>query len=492
MPASLDIETRLKDLESIIGQAVFLADQPQKEPECVPKEDESRVVQRKEGKTSSSTNASIDCVTPLDTPASSGEEEIDDMPPFSELKIQDLSDEDVAFCPWKLVKGYADYYTGKANRERVRPFFDNALKDRDWYFFYIRDTTDPKKAHLLVSSRQVENLLSAINRALGTELTVPYGPSRRAFFLRFTGCGPFRPRFLLHHKRHAPAAATGSGLDIEDPRTWPKDDGPVASEEALAALPMDAGARLTANMARMRRDPAKVSKQTAAERFETRKEARKKEMQAMLGHLGLKDGAVDSKSDVVFFSVDVEAIEVSPGPVSEIGIAILDMQRVGEQSPGSRGRDWWPLMEAHHLRIKEYAGLTNYRYVKGCPDDFQFGDSTFPFRAEACAAVLDILRPYVDERRRIVLAGHDIAQDVGYMSRLGFDLEGETRSVGTVDAQVLHKVWMQSDSGRSLSTVLDDLGFEYAYLHNAGNDAVHTLRAVIGAAFAYTEPASPQ
>lgn len=141
---------------------------------------------------------------------------------------------------------------------------------------------------------------------------------------------------------------------------------------------MDAGARLTANMARMRRDPAKVSKQTAAERFETRKEARKKEMQAMLGHLGLKDGAVDSKSDVVFFSVDVEAIEVSPGPVSEIGIAILDMQRVGEQSPGSRGRDWWPLMEAHHLRIKEYAGLTNYRYVKGCPDDFQFGYVSHP------------------------------------------------------------------------------------------------------------------
>lgn len=82
------------------------------------------MVQRKEGKTSSSTNASIDCVTPLDTPASSGEEEIDDMPPFSELKIQDLSDEDVAFCPWKLVKGYADYYTGKANRERVTCFSD--------------------------------------------------------------------------------------------------------------------------------------------------------------------------------------------------------------------------------------------------------------------------------------------------------------------------------------------------------------------------------
>lgn len=305
------------------------------------------------------------------------------------------------------------------------------------------------------------------------------------------------------------AAATRSGVDIEDPHTWPRDV--EVNKEALAELETSAGALLSSNMALLRRDPNERSKMTAGQRFEKRLEYRKKEMHAMLNYIQLRDGAVEKESDVVFFCVDVEAIEVSPGPVSEIGIAILDMQCIGEQSPGNRGTDWWPLMEAHHLRIKEYQGLKNYRYVQGCPDDFQFGyvcrltcrkplfpsanmvysESTFPPGNEAGEAVRAILRPYLGAKRPIVLVGHDIAQDVDYMSSIGFDLKHETQCVGTVDSQSLYRVWMQTDNGRSLSTVLDELRFQYSYLHNAGNDAVHTLRAAIGVAFAFAESASP-
>ncbi|KAJ3484454.1 hypothetical protein NLG97_g7048 [Lecanicillium saksenae] len=244
-------------------------------------------------------------------------------------------------------------------------------------------------------------------------------------------------------------------------------------------------------MAMLRRDPNERTKLSAEQRFEKRKENRKRELQSMLGYLELKDGAMEKKSDVVFFCVDVELIEVSPNPISEIGIAILDMRRVGGQSPGKRGQEWWPLMQAHHLRIKEYAGLTNYRFVQGCPDKFEFGESTFHPGSEAQDAIRAILKPFLESNRRIVLAGHDINQDVKYLSKIGFDLKHETQRIGAVDSQVLYQVWMESDISRSLGTVLDELGFEYSYLHNAGNDAVHTLRAAIGVAFATTEPASP-
>ncbi|KAJ6785724.1 hypothetical protein PWT90_07098 [Aphanocladium album] len=498
MSTILDIKARLEDLESVIGQCVILTDEPEEEPECLLKKEDSGVTQKKEGNPSS-TEPTMDGATLDDAYTLSPEEEFDEMgnyrdaAPFDHLKAQDLSDEDAPFCPWRVVKSYPDCYTGKANRPRVRIFFDDVLNCRDWNFFYIRDTRDPKKAHLLVPTRQVQNFLAFINTRLGTELCVPKGPPGRVFYLRFPGCGPFRPRYLLHHKRSSPsealtAAATSSGYDIEDPHTWPEDE--EASKEALKALRSEAETRLQANMALLRRDPNERTKLSAEKRFEKRKEQRKRELQSMLGYLELKDGVVEKESDVVFFCVDVELIEVSPNPISEIGIAVLDMQRVGQQSPGKRGQNWWSLIEAHHIRIKEYAGLTNYRFVHGCPGEFQFGESTFNPGSEAHDAIRAIVKPFLDKERRIVLAGHDLNQDVKYLSHIGFDLKHETQRIGTVDSQVLYQVWIESDIARSLATVLDELGFEYSYLHNAGNDAVHTLRAAIGVAFAATEPAT--
>lgn len=87
-----------------------------------------------------------------------------------------------------------------------------------------------------------------------------------------------------------------------------------------------------------------------------------------LGLLGDPDG-----HDIVFVCVDVEAIEQRPNPISEIGFAILDTRDIKDVDPGVVGRGWWPKIKAHHLRVYEYAGLRNYRYVKGCPDFFDFG-----------------------------------------------------------------------------------------------------------------------
>lgn len=90
----------------------------------------------------------------------------------------------------------------------------------------------------------------------------------------------------------------------------------------------------------------------------------------------------------------------------------------------------------------------------------------------------------------MVLVGHDLGQDINYLFKLGVDMKKETNLVGKIDSQVLHQAWQESDSKRSLSAVLNDLDFEHVHLHNAGNDAVYTLRAAIGIAATTIYPSS--
>ena len=87
--------------------------------------------------------------------------------------------------------------------------------------------------------------------------------------------------------------------------------------------------------------------------------------------LGIKTSLVPL--DVVFVCIDAEALERKPNPVSEVGIAILDTRDLKGVKGGPAGRDWWSLIKAYHLRIKEYSGLRNFQFVQGCPDQFSFG-----------------------------------------------------------------------------------------------------------------------
>ncbi len=124
MTVTLDIEARLKELESILGQTVILADQPEEEPECLLKDEKSAVAQTKEGE-SASIKVTLNRATPENASVPSDSDELDEMgnyrdaASFAHLKAQDLSDEDVPFCPWKVIKTYPECFTGKANRPRV-------------------------------------------------------------------------------------------------------------------------------------------------------------------------------------------------------------------------------------------------------------------------------------------------------------------------------------------------------------------------------------
>ena len=74
-----------------------------------------------------------------------------------------------------------------------------------------------------------------------------------------------------------------------------------------------------------------------------------------------------------FVCVDAEAYERNNSIVTEIGIAILDTDDIIGVAPGEKGQNWFPLIETHHLRVKEVSDMVNHEFVNGCPDYFDFG-----------------------------------------------------------------------------------------------------------------------
>ena len=80
--------------------------------------------------------------------------------------------------------------------------------------------------------------------------------------------------------------------------------------------------------------------------------------------------------------------------------------------------------------------------------------------------------------RNIVLVGHDIQQDIRYLRSLGIDLES-LGSTSTIDTANLCRAHLRELNPRSLSHLLLAYDLVGKYHHNAGNDAVHTLWAMV-------------
>lgn len=81
-------------------------------------------------------------------------------------------------------------------------------------------------------------------------------------------------------------------------------------------------------------------------------------------------------------------------------------------------------------------------------------------------------------QRDIVLVGHDLASDDKFLSSIGYNLAYKN-IIFRADSKDLHQHLRSADQGRGLTSVLLDFGIDAFNLHNAGNDAAYTLRAVI-------------
>ncbi|PFH57514.1 hypothetical protein XA68_14917 [Ophiocordyceps unilateralis] len=396
----------------------------------------------------------------------------------SALPVGERLDRHVEFCPWKAIVAYPNTFIGKANRPRASPFFDTILEGRNWNFFYLHNPRKPgERPHLFVQTAQFEDFLREINSALMTALTIPPGVNKKKFCMDFGSDGTPQPRYLLQSDgRHSLEKISWPGVSESDLRGF-KQASALAQDDFDSALKMISSTKNT--------DKSKKSQDRARQRA-LQRHSMMHQAQSFLGlHESIRSELHEDDSSslpVVLVCMDVEALEAAPHPVSEIGIAILDTGRIRGIPSDAAGSGWWQFIEAYHLRTKEFSGMVNYKYVRGCPDAFDFGTSEFPTKSKLVDAVQSILKPYFEQNRGLVFIGHDTSSDLRYLSQIGLDVLDLPGMLCEIDSKALHQAWKNSDDGRSLEAVLSDLNIPNTNLHNAGNDAVFTLRAVIGLA----------
>jgi hypothetical protein len=236
--------------------------------------------------------------------------------------------------------------------------------DLDLCSFYLHNPAEPEaKPVLFVPSSQFQLFLDYVNKELDIALSIPGGANADRFLVQFDSNATHRPRYLKRSR---------DAKELEVPE-WPELSGndldtfnnatPLQREQFVDKLRYATA------------PPVKDKIQGKAKAIRNRRE-RENMLMAMQALLGLGTSVHGGKAemhDVVFVSVDVEAIERPPNPISEIGLAMLDGNGIRDIEPGARGENWWPMIQAHHLRTREYSGLVNHEFVEGCPDDFDFG-----------------------------------------------------------------------------------------------------------------------
>ncbi|GJN77288.1 hypothetical protein PLIIFM63780_000778 [Purpureocillium lilacinum] len=375
------------------------------------------------------------------------------------------------FCPWRAVLSYPDHFIGRRNRPRARPFFNDILTGRVWDFFYLHDPRNPDlKPHLLVPTAQFVAFLAEINGKLDTELTIPPHQNRQKFCFRFGLWG------LTPQPRHLARSENKHSLDdIEWPQL-PELDWRGFNESSLphqVAFLKEFDRLLAPNPI------------TQAERAQVRERRRAVDRQAMMIQVQTQLGLVQEETTrdrPIFICIDVEALEDPPHPISEVGLAILDAEKIRIIAPGTNGSNWWPFIECIHLRTEEYSGFRNHKYVHGCPESFNFGRSKFPKKEQMPGLIRRLFERFGQGGRKIMFVAHDSKQDLKFLHQIGIDCMALPGVIGAIDTVVLHQKWRDSNDARSLRTLLTDLGMEYRNLHNAGNDAMYTMRAMLGLA----------
>lgn len=206
---------------------------------------------------------------------------------------------------------------------------------------------------------QFQDFLDMVNQELGISLAIPGGNSTDKFFITFRNETP-RPRYFQRSRDQ-------KVLSLEELPAISDDDAQLFE----SAMPI-AQKLFLETVSLVERVPKKDGRGKNNQKSQRKKLERKQmvaDAQKLLG-VASPGGVAE---DFVLVCFDVEAIERPPNPISEIGIAILDTRDIANTVPGPAGQEWWPLIKAHHLRVRELSALVNRDYVQGCPDAFNFG-----------------------------------------------------------------------------------------------------------------------
>ncbi|GAB7338164.1 hypothetical protein MBLNU457_4514t2 [Dothideomycetes sp. NU457] len=194
-------------------------------------------------------------------------------------------------------------------------------------------------------------------------------------------------------------------------------------------------------------------------------------------------------SDLVFISIDLEAFEHAHHKITEIGLSAFDTRSLTSSSggliaPGPNASNWLPFMKHRHIRIKEHLKHVNKRFIKGCPEKFDYGTSDIQTLNDVPSIVQRVLQtgnlhplPYSTEQRDIVLLSHGLSNDIKFLTSI--DIPPTSPVVVNAKKADTQRLCSTKKNLRSLKKYLDALGIEHKNLHNAGNDAALTLQALL-------------
>ena len=413
------------------------------------------------------------------------------------------------FCPWALVANYHLWFVGRQNSERIKPYFEKGalLQAQAWDFCYLwQPVTDeeepqnqtrtktPQKHVLLVPTSQFQHFMNRINQTLGIQLIVPPGPSGEKFRVIFGQQKTPVPRFL---GRAADETALASivrnmpAINVRDGTDRMKPQAKKMYEKKVAGLVV------RYDRDKMEQKLAKAEKNRL--RRKTERQTVGRQIKRVQRYLGLRHKSVANgqrvlpgpldltqpppyvpEDDVIFVSMDIESYEYNHRALTEIGFGILDARDIAGVPPGSQCEQWFKLIQARHVRIREHVTMVNRSFVRGCEENFNFGTSEFVKLSDVLYTITRILQPRLanGELRKVVLLGHDTKSDIALVENVGFFVKDEM-FLEVLDTQDIHQHFRMRSQQMGLRGVLNDLEIEHSFLHNGGNDAVYTLQAMI-------------
>ncbi len=230
----------------------------------------------------------------------------------------------------------------------------------------------------MVPTYQFQHLLDVVNAKLETQLTIPPGRNQERFMMSFGLGNSPRPRFLGRCNSLESFKSLCKGI----PEPHSDDDLTKATKLGLKEF------RQLLRRSRADRKKGKRSDRNRGKRIRAH-QTWGRSVKRVQRYLGLRgkvttaepSGVLDLSlpmpkrpdSTVLFVAIDVEAWEKNHDLITEVGIATLDTADIANVAPGDGGKDWFPLIRARHVRIKENSWAENNHYVHGCADRFSFG-----------------------------------------------------------------------------------------------------------------------
>ncbi|KAH0016262.1 hypothetical protein KCU78_g7920, partial [Aureobasidium melanogenum] len=394
------------------------------------------------------------------------------------------------FVPINAVSKFPYKYMKKSQSEPVsiQFFAGGKFWDRDWDLWYIYSPYyQSERPIIFVPLAQFKQLLLEIDGAYPSfAVRMPNNPEGTLVFpFEYSDHRLLRPHFL---------GKSSSKDDFDRLSSCAPHFGRLADDETepeyISYFRRDMEAAVDAGKNKGKSKAAKEAKQEARniQQHNMRRQVERTEVS-----LGLSPpSSADPDLDVIYIAVDVESYERNHNIITEIGFATLDTRDLKGVLPGEAGKEWHKFVRARHFRINEYKHYVNSEFVRGCPDQFEFGESEFVDLKDVPRAVASCFKyPYSaknakdiaeddGEKRNIIFLGHDTKQDIAYLRKLGYDPDNLANLIEFQDTAAMWRAVTGEQSTRGLAHIMYALELESWNTHNAGNDAVYTIHAMIG------------